>query len=236
MAHTHPEPGFPLLSAPYDVRLTIYKCLYPTKEVLQLAIMTTSCHSLNTTGETYRMTPEAAKLLLSCRQISSEITRMIYTTNKCVVLPGHLITHPWHCLPWHLRPSTMQMIKALHICLGWQIQLSDTITILNAITPFPRVIVSMRPLSPLLRTMTSAYSRIQQDQGRLCQQIAEARAGMEEGATMWDHCGSEDVKAMLDDFFPGGYCAVVWEIETPAGEAKHVGWPNKGGSEPPFTS
>lgn len=245
---------FPFLKAPYDVRRLIYDSLFPSNTTLELTYQAAICDMFKTGEEIFKLSNEAIGLLRSCHQVNAEVTRIFYgkyivdglTTytrrshtycilhsgiNVFVAFPGHraydkdfrsaqMIGYPAE----EQRPSTQRLVKTLYICVGY-LRDDDRARLYKALVEFPKVIVV--PGGTRSLPFPHANTLFNERRKEACRAIAEVRAGLESGATLWDHCGFEglntmidgDIKAadlipMLNEIMPNGYCSVEGSVDT----------------------
>lgn len=196
------------LQMSYNVRYEIYRAFYEVNRFIPLTYGHQA--SIHNPPTPYRISPSGINLLLSCRQVNEEVSRMIYSTNSFELTPGHInvlkmspYPHSNSCLFFsNLRVITFRTIKKLRIVLGTKIFTAFIGMIDESFGQLPEVEILIRPLAPHFRGASRKMHR--QFLEEVCQKIARVRSG-DASVTRWDDSNDPDTIDMLRKVMPTGY-------------------------------
>lgn len=210
----------PLLRTSYDIRWRLFRYLLPSFQSVQLTYGPPQWDKDLQPGRmAFRMVREQLNLVLTCRQLASEITHFFYSTSTFLVAPGErdyqkfcyqgppMILANAELFVSNMRQSTKQCVKALHLCLGPELQEKLVNNLSTQLADFRKVVVTVSTLTNMSRP--ELQKTVCERQAKACRLVASARAPLLMEDTLWDDCGNADTARMLNELMPNGYQRVV---------------------------
>ena len=203
------------LTIPLEIRRAILGYFFPVGQNLQITGGPPEWNTLLPRRKPFLMTRDARSLLLACGQLNDEATRLLYGTNTFLLAPGSSnavgrkivpCIHRWSLFLSRIRPSTKQVVKMVHLCLGSSLRWGIVKRLAERVAGFSKMVITVEPthlLSYDRRLTQQAYLR------KSCRTIAAARRGVPSNGTIWDDCGDAATERLLREIMPNGYSSVA---------------------------
>ena len=189
-----------LLGMPKDVRLMIYDYFYSMSKTIHLTFGPASKALIPGTEKPtdYKLSEDGLNLMRVCKQLNDEVTGVVYGKNSFVMVPSEDLAIAPHLSPrnittWvhHLRFSTQQMVKKLHVHIDLPLDTNDTIWLVYGLSQFPVVEVSVESMKSWM-----PKARVEQSKAliELFRGFLSARSSED---TIWNDSGDQEIAQLF---------------------------------------